>query len=75
MLFSWLSGNKWIYRRVGGSGWVAYQDKIQQGLLEHKVTTVHKDDGTEKITEQVRVTAKGLAKLAAIFQPQTGDAA
>lgn len=75
MLFQWLSGHKWIYRRVGGSGWVAYQDKIQSGLLEHKITTVHRDDGSEKITEQVRVTAKGLTRLAGIFRPNTGDAA
>lgn len=75
MLFQWMSGHKWIYRRVGGSGWVAYQDKIQAGLLEHKVTVVHREDGTEKITEQVRVTAKGLAKLAAIFNADKGDAA
>lgn len=75
MLFQWLSGHKWIYRRVGGSGWVAYQDKLQQGLLEHKITTVHREDGSEKIAEQVRVTAKGLTKLAAIFRPNTGDAA
>ena len=68
MLFTWMSGNRWIYRRAGGSGWVAYQDKIQQGLLEHKVTTVSREDGSEKVTEQVRVTAKGLAKLATLFQ-------
>lgn len=75
MLFQWLSGHRWIYRRAGGSGWVAYQDKLQQGLLEHKVTTVHREDGSEKITEQVRVTAKGLARLAEAFGSNKGDAA
>lgn len=29
-LFSWLQGNDWIYRRVGGKSWVGYQDKIKQ---------------------------------------------
>lgn len=74
-LFQWLSVHRWIYRRVGGSSWVAYQDKIQSGLLEHKIATVHRSDGSEKITEQVRVTAKGLARLAGIFRQSTGDAA
>lgn len=69
LLFNWMSGNRWIYRRAGGSGWVAYQDKIQQGLLEHKVTLISREDGSEKVTEQVRMTAKGLARLATLFQP------
>jgi anti-repressor protein len=62
-----LCAAKWIYRRAGGDHWVAYQDKIQQMLLEHKVTTIARGDGSEKITEQVRVTPKGLAKLAMMF--------
>lgn len=62
-LFSWLQANKWIYRRAGGSGWVAYQDRIQSGHLEHKVSIVDRADGTDKAVEQVRVTPKGLALL------------
>lgn len=58
-----LSLNKWIYRRVGGKSWVAYQDKLQQGLLIHKVATVYREDGSEKMCEQVLITAKGLTKL------------
>ncbi|MDE1464802.1 phage antirepressor [Spartinivicinus poritis] len=66
-LFSWLSKNKWIYRRAGHASWTAYQNKIQQGVLEHKVTVVSRSDGSEKTTEQVRVTPKGLALLAERF--------
>jgi len=40
------------------------RDKLQTGYLEHKVTVVTRTDGSEKTTEQVRVTPKGLAKLA-----------
>ena len=69
-LFAWLSANKWIYRRTGGSGWIAYQDKIQSGHLEHKVTVVSRTDGSEKTTEQVRVTPKGLTKLAKVLGEQ-----
>lgn len=73
-LFAWLSENLWIYRRAGGSGWVAYQHRIQSGLLEHKVTTVEKSDGTTKMVEQVLVTPKGLARLAQVFSSAKEDA-
>ena len=63
-LFAWMQCHDWIYRRPGGSSWCAYQERIKSGLLTHKVTTVSRSDGTEKIVEQVLVTAKGLAKLA-----------
>ncbi len=63
-LFIWLSAIGWIFRRAGGSGWIAYQQRIQQGFLSHKVTTVERSDGSEKIVEQVLVTPKGVAKLA-----------
>lgn len=66
-LFDFLREHHWIYRRPGGSGNVAYQDKIQAGYLTHKVTTVQREDGTEKMVEQVLVTGKGLAKLSQSF--------
>lgn len=66
-LFDFLREKHWIYRRAGGTGNVAYQDKIQAGLLTHKVTTVQREDGSDKVCEQVLVTAKGLAKLSQAF--------
>lgn len=68
-LFDWLSHNGWIYKRPGSSSWLGYQPKCNQGLLEHKSTTVLRADGSEKISEQVRVTAKGLTILAKLIQP------
>jgi phage antirepressor YoqD-like protein len=65
--FANLSARKWLYRRAGCSHWLGYQDKVQAGYLEHKVETVTRPDGSEKVVEQVRVTPKGLAKLAQIF--------
>ncbi|AXF76038.1 phage antirepressor KilAC domain-containing protein [Erwinia tracheiphila] len=62
-LFNMMSENHWIYRRAGGRTWLAYQDRIHSGLLEHKVSTVERSDGSEKVVEQVLVTAKGLTKL------------
>lgn len=52
-----------MYKRTGSSHWVAYQDKIQSGFLEHKEKPIKLSDGTDKITCQVLVTAKGIAKL------------
>lgn len=63
-LFVWLRANGWIYRRAGNAHDVAYQDKLKSGVLEHKITTVNRTDGSEKVTEQVRVTPKGLERLA-----------
>nr|WP_081667727.1 phage antirepressor KilAC domain-containing protein [Serratia liquefaciens] len=69
-LFAYLSANGWIYRRAGGKSWLAYQSKIQSGLLEHKVTVVTRGDGSEKTVEQVLVTPKGLAKLSQLLTQQ-----
>lgn len=66
-LFGKLQANRWIYKRQGGRNWLGYQDKCQQGLVEHKVSTVTMPDGTEKISEQVRVTPKGITRLSALL--------
>ncbi|WEA06951.1 phage antirepressor KilAC domain-containing protein [Pantoea dispersa] len=66
-LFKMLSENHWIYRRPGGKAWLAYQDRIQAGVLEHKVIVIERPDGSEKIIEQVLVTAKGLTRLSKIL--------
>ena len=65
-LFSWMQENNWIYRRPSSAAWLAYQARIKSGVLEHKVTTVSRADGREKVVEQVLVTPKGLAKLAEV---------
>lgn len=67
IFMNWMQSHSWIYKRAGCAHWVGYQDKIQSGHLEHKTTTVTRGDGSEKIVEQVRVTAKGLTRLAKIF--------
>lgn len=63
----YLSSLRWIYKRAGGKRWLGYQDKVQQGLLEHKVETITLADGSERLCEQVRITPKGLTKLAQQF--------
>ena len=66
-LTDWLQAHGWIYKRVGKRVWLGYQVKIQQGLLEHKVHSFTRADGTEGFDEQVRITPKGLAKLAELL--------
>ncbi|HVI30421.1 phage regulatory protein/antirepressor Ant [Hansschlegelia sp.] len=68
-LFSYLREHGWIYRRPGSSHDLGYQTKVATGLLEHKVTTVLRADGSEKVTEQVRITPKGLAALGKLMPP------
>ncbi|WP_418024973.1 phage antirepressor KilAC domain-containing protein (plasmid) [Paracoccus sp. TD-10] len=68
-LFGWLRENGWIYKRPGAAHDLGYQSKTASGLLEHKVTTVLRADGSEKVTEQVRVTPRGLEKLAKLVFP------
>lgn len=50
-LFAFLRERGWIYRRVGGKNWMAYQSRIQSGYLEHKISIVPCNDGTDKIRE------------------------
>ena len=72
-LHKWLSANDWIYKRAGNAHWLGYSDKEKSGYVEHKVTEVTRGDGSTKIAEQVRITPKGLARLAKLLAK--GDAA
>lgn len=58
-----LRREEWLFRR-GKSPLTAYQDKIKSGYLTHKISVILAPNGEEKMTEQVRVTSKGMAKLA-----------
>ncbi|MDH0032085.1 MULTISPECIES: phage antirepressor KilAC domain-containing protein [unclassified Acinetobacter] len=66
-LIKWLQLNGWIYKRPGNAAWHGYSDKLQAGYLEHKTEVITRPDGSEKITEQVRVTSKGLTKLSKLL--------
>lgn len=67
-LFDYLQLNKWIYKRIGTSAFVGYQEKVATGYLEHKTATFTKPDGTEKATLQVRITPKGMIRLSRAFE-------
>jgi Rha family phage regulatory protein len=67
-LTTYLLQKQWVYRQKGSKGHLlAYQAKINQGLLTHKTTTYESPDGREKHRDQVLITTKGLTKLAELF--------
>lgn len=71
-LLSYLRSNRWIYR--GGDGFLGYQDKMNAGLLLHKVQSLRRENGPDKVVEQVRVTPKGLTRLATAMGQTVGAA-
>ena len=67
-LIDWMRANRWIYRREGCARWLAYQPRMSAGLLDHKVTVLGLDEeGDQRLASQVRITPKGLAKLAQVI--------
>jgi anti-repressor protein len=59
---------KWMYRRQGKGGYVAYQPTIHSGYMVHKVANYQDPEtGEKKSNAQVLVTRKGLAKLAMLL--------
>lgn len=63
-LFAWLAEHGWIYRRAGSKNWLAYQNRLQQGVLTHKASMQRREGEPDRVHEQVLVTAKGLSRLA-----------
>lgn len=70
-LFAWLEQHQWIYRRAGSKNWLAYQPRLQSGVLVHKAVVVQQGDEIERVHEQVLVTAKGLARLSECINRET----
>lgn len=62
-----LQEQHWAYRRPMGHSLLAYQDRIQNGMMEHKVTRGEKGDGSEWTDTQARITPKGMVKLAQLL--------
>jgi phage anti-repressor protein/exonuclease VII small subunit len=69
-LRDFLLERRWVYRRPMGAGFLAYSDKLQFGFMEHKITKGEKSDGSEWISTQARITAKGMARLSQLLETQ-----
>lgn len=70
-LFAWMSERGWIYKRNGKKNWLAYQPRLQQGVLMHKISTDYLPDGTERVRERVLVTPRGLARLGVLLERES----
>jgi phage antirepressor YoqD-like protein len=66
-LSRYLKTHRWIFKQ--GQEWRAYQSRINSGLVEHKEVTIWANP-VDKIMIQVRVTPKGLARLAEDFETE-----
>ena len=66
----WLADKVWIYRRGDSGAWTAYQPRLDQGVLVHRVRVIERTDGTPRMVDQVMVTPKGIAKLAAALEQE-----
>ena len=64
--FRWLHAHNWTYKQ--GKTWLGYSDKIKLGYLEHEpFTYTVPETGEEKTKVQLKITPKGMARLAQIF--------
>lgn len=70
-LFAWMERNAWIYRRAQGKSWLAYQPRLQAGVLAHRAHVQRCADDVERVHEQVLVTAKGLARLGELLSRES----
>lgn len=61
---------RWLFIRNGTTRETVMQERLEDGTLVLKVDVVRGRDGEERAVHQVRVTAKGLAKLALTFAPR-----
>lgn len=61
-LCEWMSTHRLIYKQQGARSWMAYQDRIDAGLMMHKTVTVERADSSN-VYSQARLTAKGLATI------------
>ena len=68
----WLADKGWIYRRGDTGAWTAYQPRLDQGLLVHRVRVIERADGTPRMVDQVMVTPKGITKLAITLEGERG---
>ena len=69
-LTKYLMENRWIYRQSRDDAKLgkvmAYQHRIEQGLIEHCSVAIEQK-GQTKLATSVKITGKGFAKLSIVF--------
>lgn len=58
------SAEGYIFRNHHSRIWQGYATAAKSGLVELKLTTIERDDGSSRTAEQVLITRQGIAKLA-----------
>ena len=66
-LIRFMSTRSWIYKRPGNSSWLARQEKINAGYMEHKDHLYTDSLQQERVSTRALVTGKGLLKLAELL--------
>ena len=61
-LIQWMTSNKWVYKPQSGKSWMAYQPRLDSGLMTH-ITHTTERDGQVRTFYRAHVTAKGLATI------------
>ena len=61
-LIKWMTSNKWVYKPQSGKSWMAYQPRLDAGLMTH-ITHTTERDGQVRTFYRAHVTAKGLATI------------
>ena len=64
---AWLATVGWTYRSGGGGDWQAHQRRIESGHLTHVMVEIDRH-GVIQLKAQVKVTPKGLARLAELLE-------
>lgn len=67
-----LDAEGWIYKMPNSRRWQGYADKRKAGLVTHKTRRYQREDGEWCEADYVRITPKGIAKLAQQFAQQRG---
>ncbi|WP_162045101.1 phage antirepressor KilAC domain-containing protein [Xanthomonas citri] len=66
-LTRYLDAEGWIYKMPGSRRWQGYAEKRKAGLVTHKTRKYEREDGVWCEADYVRITPKGIAKLAQQF--------
>jgi phage antirepressor YoqD-like protein len=67
-----LDAEGWIFKMPNSSRWQGYADKRKAGLVTHKTRRYQREDGEWCEADHVRITPKGIAKLAQYFAKPEG---
>lgn len=62
-LIAALITHRWAYRRSGKGSLCPMAEAMRAGVVESKTHVQRMDDGDDRLREQFRITAKGLARL------------